>query len=301
MRIYDCFTFYNEIELLKFRLELLTDTVDYFVIVECSKTQTGADKPFNYLLHKNEFFQWNDKIIYIQADDIPEYKGENDWTIENYQRNCILRGLSYSNIKPDDLIIISDLDEIVNPDLLNNLKSYKVIPFDTSYGMKWSMRRFFQLIGTNKNLVKRNTLSFFLDFTPVVLQQSFFYYYINCKRNIKWNGSILLKYKNITLPQQLRNNRNFLPYAVGNVGWHFSYLGGKDKILDKLKAIVEGHNVHIPEDVTIEEYVANCIENGIDLYGDKNILYTFIEPELLGISDIQKYVKEYPSFFKKYI
>src|SRR5574344_1214689 len=128
MKIFDCFTFFNEIELLKFRIELLYSVVDYFVIVECSKTQTGNDKPYYFLEHKEEFSKYRDKIKYFQADNPPSLEkttGEN-WTIENYQRNSILSGLITLNPQNDDLIILSDLDEMVNPNVLSHLNNYKV-------------------------------------------------------------------------------------------------------------------------------------------------------------------------------
>ncbi len=298
MKIFDCFTFYNEIELLKFRLELLFSSVDFFVIVECSRTQTGLSKPFNYLSHKDEFAQWASKILYVQADDVPEYKGKDDWSIENYQRNCILRGLSQLSPDPDDLIILSDLDEIVNPSVLHNLDGYTVMPFSSAHGLKLKIRRFLQQLGMNKRLIAKNTLSRFLEYMPVTLQQDHFYYFLDCRRNSKWYGTILFKYRFLGLPQTLRDNRENLPFVIGNVGWHFSYLGGKTQVMNKLKAIVEGHNVKIPEGFSADEYVSACIENGKDIYGAKNVHYSFIDPQLIGIDGIEYYIEKFPDFFK---
>ena len=44
MKIVDCFIFYNEIDLLNYRLNLLYDIVDYFIIVEATKTHMGNSK-----------------------------------------------------------------------------------------------------------------------------------------------------------------------------------------------------------------------------------------------------------------
>ena len=46
IKIYDCFTFYNEFDLLELRLTELYNYVDYFVIVEADTTFTNRPKPF---------------------------------------------------------------------------------------------------------------------------------------------------------------------------------------------------------------------------------------------------------------
>lgn len=124
MKVYDCFSFFNEIDLLEIRLLLLNDIVDKFVIVELNKTHRGEDKKYNFPEYKDRFQPYRDKIIYIQPEEVPVYKGAGDWTIENFQRNCIMRGLH--NCEPEDMIIISDLDEIPNPYILKNLSQIHV-------------------------------------------------------------------------------------------------------------------------------------------------------------------------------
>lgn len=91
--IYDCFTFFNEIELLRLRLNLLAPVVDKFVIVEADKTQRGVSKQFNFESIKNEFYEkFSDKIIYIKVTDCPVLKDSKDWAIEYFQRNAIMGG-----------------------------------------------------------------------------------------------------------------------------------------------------------------------------------------------------------------
>ena len=66
MKIYDCFTFFNELDLLDIRLHMLNDVVDYFVIVEIKKTHTGADKGlFFEEPNKDKYSQYKNKIIHI--------------------------------------------------------------------------------------------------------------------------------------------------------------------------------------------------------------------------------------------
>ena len=68
MKIYDCFCFNNEYDVLKLRLETYYDYVDYFVLCECTKTLRGGVKHRNYFAHQNRFRQFSDKIIYVCAD-----------------------------------------------------------------------------------------------------------------------------------------------------------------------------------------------------------------------------------------
>lgn len=65
MKVIDCFIFYNELDMLKFRLNELNDIVDYFVIVECTKTFANADKELYFENNKEQFSKYLDKIIHI--------------------------------------------------------------------------------------------------------------------------------------------------------------------------------------------------------------------------------------------
>ena len=65
MKIIDCFIFYNELELLNYRLNILYNIVDYFIIVESKYTFTGKEKELIFNENKERFSCFNDKIIYI--------------------------------------------------------------------------------------------------------------------------------------------------------------------------------------------------------------------------------------------
>lgn len=106
--IYDCFTFFNELELLEVRLHELSGVVDKFVLVEATQTFTGRPKPLYYAENRERFSRFHEQIIHVIVDDSP--KSDNPWTIEHFQRNCIARGLT--QCRPDDWIMVSDADEI---------------------------------------------------------------------------------------------------------------------------------------------------------------------------------------------
>jgi beta-1,4-mannosyl-glycoprotein beta-1,4-N-acetylglucosaminyltransferase len=131
--IYDCFTFFNELELLEIRLNTLYDYVDKFVIVEATKSHTNQPKELFFENNKEKFKQFSDKIIHIIVDEFPpiiqewfaqdiyennEKKG--NWGLENFQRNQIMKGLIDAN--DEDVIIITDLDEIPVPERIAEYK-----------------------------------------------------------------------------------------------------------------------------------------------------------------------------------
>ena len=179
MNIYDCFMYYDEDLLLDIRLNSLNKYVKKFVITEATYTHNGSKKKLNFNI-KN-FDKFKDKIEYIVVDQQPpdireinendsiELKSEklilNGMARDYFQRQNLQKGLK--NLENDDLIIISDLDEI--PDL-ENLKL---------------------------NEIKDNI---------VIFQQKMFYYKLNLLYDeFIWAGSKAVKYKNFISPQWLRN------------------------------------------------------------------------------------------------
>lgn len=196
--------------------------------------------------------------------------------------------------------MISDVDEIPNPAVIKNLNSYEVIPVNKSNQNKkiW-LKQIFSLIGENKKFLKPNTLDFFLDYTSVTLEQNLFYYLMNNKANEKWYGTVLCKFKNLRVPQQLRNRRQIQPY-VENAGWHFSYSGGKEQVKLKLNSIIEGDNFKLPKEFSSEdEYIDHCLKNGKDIFGRKELSFKFVDKSEIGLPAefVEKLSRQYPQFF----
>jgi beta-1,4-mannosyl-glycoprotein beta-1,4-N-acetylglucosaminyltransferase len=128
-RIIDCFLFYNEFDIINYRLNVLNDIVDYFVIIEATNTFSGKDKPLFSNNLKELFELYKDKIIHIVVEDTPykypniNYANKEQWTNEIHQRNCIKRGLDKLNLLDEDFIIIADVDEIPDPTTLQLIKN----------------------------------------------------------------------------------------------------------------------------------------------------------------------------------
>ena len=234
-KIIDCFTFYNELDLLFYKLTLLYDVVDKFIIVEANYTHTGNKKILFYAENKHLFKRFTDKIIHIVVDlpfiapNIDILKNEQ-WKNEHYQRNCIAKGIEMISLEKNDLIIISDLDEIADPTLLNQLKN---------------------------NLVNINGGGF-------SFVQDMYYYNLNTLHAEKWTRSKIVtyeKYLNST-PQEIRDEHSLPPLM--QAGWHLSYFG--DKTFIKNKLLNFGHQEYNTALYTDETYIENMLNNSTDLF-----------------------------------
>jgi beta-1,4-mannosyl-glycoprotein beta-1,4-N-acetylglucosaminyltransferase len=124
MRIFDCFIYFDEDLILDLRLRELNKYIDKFIIVESGEDHQGNLKKKNFNI--NNFYEFKNKIDYYYIEKFPEFIKE-PWKRENYQRNYLINGLK--DAQPDDLIIISDVDEIPNLNFFikeNNFNNYYV-------------------------------------------------------------------------------------------------------------------------------------------------------------------------------
>jgi hypothetical protein len=112
----DTFMFYNELDILELRLEVLDKYVDRFVLVEAEVNHVGGPKELFFQKNKERFTKWIHKIehVIVTAEEAP--KDANPWSREKYQRECILRGLD--GVPDESIVMISDVDEIPNLDII---------------------------------------------------------------------------------------------------------------------------------------------------------------------------------------
>lgn len=106
--LYDCFIFFNELDLLELRLRELESVVDRFVLVEATTTFSGRPKPLFFADNRLRYERWLPKIVHVVVHDMPG--GPDPWRRERHQREAIRRGLN--GAAPGDGVIISDADEI---------------------------------------------------------------------------------------------------------------------------------------------------------------------------------------------
>jgi len=209
MKVYDCFIINNELLLLELRLKELYDVVDYFVVVESTHSFQGNVKPLHIKENWNSFEQWEDKIIHIVVEDMPN--NGNPWHNEHHQRNSILRGLSDAD--DNDLIIISDCDELIRPSIIEDMRKNQ----RDVYGLRVPY------------------FNFRFNYVLINHWESYHVWMTAGRKAL------------IKSPEKFRSNRmqlNTLNYCSDNgktkiyehAGWHFTYLGDNDWIKDKLKS-----------------------------------------------------------------
>lgn len=208
--VIDSFLFFNELDLLEIRLNILDKYVDKFVIVECTETFMGKPKPLYFKENQDRYAQWKDKIVHYVVDKIdPEIlesakrspnvgAGEHFWVREFCQKESMIKALDFC--KDDDTVFVSDLDEIWNPDL-------------------W-----IGVVGDNIFKCK----------------QTAYHYYLNNRSDQDiggWVGTHFGTYK--TLDRYGINhfrNRGNNPILLENGGWHFTFMGGEEAIKTKVEA-----------------------------------------------------------------
>ena len=127
---YDCFIFNHEVELLEIRFNILDDYVDKFIITEGDITFSGLPKESHFLKNKDRFKKWEDKIILNQIK-LPDLEGP--WHREIYSRNAVL---DVDIFKDDDLIIMSDGDELPHPEIIEHTSEW--ISSDTHFTFEQS-------------------------------------------------------------------------------------------------------------------------------------------------------------------
>jgi beta-1,4-mannosyl-glycoprotein beta-1,4-N-acetylglucosaminyltransferase len=247
--------FYDEEMLLDIRLNILDSFVDYFIIVESKYFHNGEKRELKFNI--NNYSRFKHKIIYIVQDkqpqgieilkpsdneDIKSYKMIfNAHLREHYQRNFIENGLN--NSEEDDIILISDVDEIPNLENVN--------------------------IRNIKNKL-------------ILFEQDIFYYKLNrYLPNFKWYGTKACKKRYLKSPQWLREIKNkdysFIridtffsklkyidKYYVRNGGWHFSNLKDSKDIETKLKSYLH-HRDYEVEELGIEK-IKQLIEENKTIY-----------------------------------
>lgn len=273
--VFDCFTFFNELDLLEFRLKLLSDVVDKFVICESNYTHSGKIKPYHFEEHKERYSKWLDKIIYLPIEQsieglnfnkVTTYTPTNgSWVLENQQRMSLLYAGEFMN--DGDLILVGDLDEIPDPRAITALTQSDIIINGINDAVSFSML--------------------------------FHYYYMNCQMegyDKIWNGTVSCssQYFKKQGPQHLRDNRNHFT-RLPNSGYHFSYLGGPDKIKKKIESFA--HTEFNRADIISDENILNAINNGQDIFKRNGISY-----KTLSLSNypepIRSLMSQYPQFIK---
>jgi len=241
MKVYDCFLFFNELDLLELRLNVLNECVDYFVIVESAITFQGEEKEFFFEKNRSRFAKFENKIIYFKVekyaldfaslpyivtpksnddkilnsiykhiDACPHFDKQKEfwWGNDFYQRECIRRALAVAKPAQNDLILLSDVDEIPNPETVFVIKG-------------------------------RITPDVVISF-----RQHEFCYYLNYYHNSDWVGTCGFLYTSTdvslnSIRVSSKSVQGCCTEIVDNGGWHFTSIGSVAAI--KMKIMSWGH------------------------------------------------------------
>ena len=269
MKVFDCTTFYNENMMLELRFNILDPYVDKFVITESKYSHSGEKKKLNFDI--NKFKKFEDKIDYIVIDDLPTdikkfKKGWNKSHIrDQFQRNSLEKG--YKKFADEDLIMISDIDEIPDPK--------KISEFDINNIYACFLQRNFQS--------KINLLNVSDGY---------------------WAGTKICKKKFLKSPQWLRDiktkKKPFWKFFKKNIqlinegGWHFSFLKNPHSIIKKIKSYA--HQEYNVNEFTDLNNIERKISKGLDLF-NRDIEYKKVEID----ETFPDYIRENKQKFKEWI
>jgi hypothetical protein len=261
MKVYDCFPFFNELDVLEIRLKELWDVVDVFVLAESNLSHSGKPKEYIFENNKERFSQWMSKIRHIKVEDMPET--EDSWVRERFQRVCLDRGLY--DMEPEDIVIVSDCDEITRAEIVT-------------------------LIKEDEN-----------NYDKYILNIPQFQYKLNYMKvyNVSKNANIMVTrgrcYSNAQQEREWTFFWNAKPentVFVDHGGWHFTYLGDDQHAITKIQNfahtetdtpdMIKRHNIkwfiqnkyghHGPNDseryewVQLDDYFPECVTSNVEQY-----------------------------------
>ena len=254
--IIDSFLFFQELDLLEIRLKYLYPIVDYFIIIEAKQSFKGSSKDYIFEKNSQRYNKFEDKIIYYKIEDVHysyaglidflektgseirkkislfiqehDYYDKNNlsYVLDSYHRECIHLALD-KNCEDEDIILLSDLDEIPSFEIVNELKRIEKI----------------------KNI-------------SVFIQHEF-QYYLNNYSNSNWYGTIISPYKLMKRYSlnKLRENSMQLK-VISKSGYHFTSIGDKQSIINKIENWGHqefNHNI-------IKNNIEENIKNGKDIF-----------------------------------
>lgn len=278
MKIFDTFTFYNELDLLELRMNILGDVVDHFVINEATITFTGKKKPLYFAENKERFKKWEDKIIHHVLDDnnetlekywegVPYHRSmmeDNIYQLPiHYQRACFHKDSAIyallEHAQDDDIILTSDADEIANPEAIKSINEW------------------------------------FEPNNHYVLKGPVYYYYLNLLCEKEWMGtrvSTMKMLKTMSIDKLRQSHQD--AWKVEDGSWHWSFFGDADTVRAKMDAYEHQEN-NLPQ---FRDSMEERIQKGIDPFG-RDYLYT---PQVVSIDDtFPEYIIQNQDKLEKFI
>ncbi len=276
--IYDCFTFFNELDILEIRLNEMAPVVDRFVLVEARKTFQGADKPLYFDENKARFAPFLDKIEHVIVDfpeDLGLYRKASSqaWGREYYQRDQIGQGLK--NAGPDDLVIVSDVDEIIRAHTLqhalHHYRSGSMLVFSCPAYSYYFNRRI-----KKNNWYLGPRLCSFRSFRSAQDQR---WTKLFASRGLR--GTLLGRW-HTRLWNKLNTGFGGPMVEIDEAGWHFTSIGGWEAFRAKMQAFAHEEQMDL------------------DIFKQQSVFEADIEQatERMPLADMPRYLQDHQERFR---
>ena len=273
--IYDCIPFFNELDILKLRMQIMAPFVDKFVLEESTVTFSGEPKEMTFAKNRHMFAEFEDKIIYVAVDNSP-MSGVTTHERDKFQKNQLIRGMT--DCRPDDIVIFSDVDEIPNPKALTEIIEH----FDSAKIYHLAQRMFYCFL--NMEEVSGNLLSITGEFRGVERKQ-----WLGTKvcsfGNLPEEGIVYLREVSPDDPRSVR---------IADGGWHFGYMGG-DGERDVAKRIGIKVQAAAHQEYNESRYLNEAVDRllcGEDIF-DRNAKFVRVPIDESYPEYLQKHLDEY--------
>jgi len=245
MMVIDAVPFFNENPIWQLRFETLADVVDEFVVVEARHTHSGKRKDLLFNYPANSSYNINYHVVDLPEPALEETTIPATRRREMFQRNAIATAIMehVPNVQDDDIILLSDCDEIPNPEVVRAIAG-QGIP----------------------------------DGHVVIFRQRLCYYDLNTTGGYVWQGTRAVTWRDMRAlsPHIVRYgigqpDQHYPHYMIAYPGgWHLSYFGGPDAVRTKLKSFLH-------QELVNPEVIANAeaqMAAGHDVYGRENMKLT---------------------------
>lgn len=273
--IYDCIPFFNELDILKLRMHIMSPYVDKFVIEEAALMFSGEPKPMIFADNRKMFAEFEDKILYVAVEDSPSDIATTHER-DRFQKNQLIRALA--GCSPEDIIIFSDVDEIPNPKVLKEI----IENFDASKVYHLAQRMFYCFL--NMEEISGNLLSITGEFPGVNKKQ--------------WLGTKVCSFGK--LPKEgIVYLREVSPEAkesirVADGGWHFGYMGGNGE-KNVARRISEKVQAAAHQEYNESKYLTEAVDRllcGGDIFG-RNAKFIRVEVDESYPDYLREHIEEY--------
>jgi Glycosyltransferase family 17 len=217
--------FFNELEMLEARLAEMSRVVDRFVIIEARQTFRGEPKPLYYQDNRHRFTRWSTQVDHVVVD-LPD--GPDAWARERHQRNIGQPVLAELGAAPDDLVLLTDLDEIVRADRMATILSAT-------------------------------------QSSPVMLAMPQYWYSLDWKEPKLWGHPKAFRAGQVPATATYHDVRHSLFPVVANSGWHLSWFGNEERFGTKLRSF--SHSEYDTPERRGPAFQRSLVSGGVDIHG----------------------------------